>query len=97
MTQRQVALAVAAAILVGLLLAAVVVGLFIGAAVRSVAGDEGPVQVRTEQPASIAELEEGYELGTGALEVDLAGVDFSEDTTALAAHVDASALTVVMP
>jgi hypothetical protein len=84
MNQRQLALAIVVAILVGLLLAAVVMGLLIGAAVRSVASGEGPVQVRTEQPASVAELEDSYQLDTASLEVNLSDLELSEGRTEVA-------------
>lgn len=89
--------AIVGAILVGLLLAAVIVGLLIGAAVRSVASGEGPVQVRTERPASLAELEDAYDLDTGSLEVNLGDLDLPEGTTAVEADLGAGAPTVVTP
>ena len=97
MNQRQMALAIVGAILVGLLLAAVIVGLLIGAAVRSVASGEGPVQVRTEQPASVAELEDAYALDTGSLEGNLGDLNLPEGTTEVGASVETGALTVVVP
>jgi hypothetical protein len=55
--------AIGAAVPAGLLLAAVTVGLVTGAVVMSVASSEGSLQVRTEQPASVAELEDAHDLG----------------------------------
>lgn len=53
--------------------------------------------MRTEQPASIDELRNSYQLETGSLEVNLKDVKFPEDTTELKASVATGALTVVVP
>jgi predicted membrane protein len=95
--QRRVALIIVAAVVLLLLLAAVVAGLVIGRVVGAVADREGGVQVRTEQPTSIEELKDSYELGVGALELNLEDLDLPDGTTEVEARVDDGALTVVVP
>jgi predicted membrane protein len=97
MNQRGIALIIVGAILLFLVVAAVVAGLVIGGVIGAVTDQEGSVQVRTEQPASIDELRESYQLEAGSLEVNLEDVDFPEGTTDLEANVDNGALTVVVP
>jgi predicted membrane protein len=97
MNQRGIALVIVGAIVIFLLVAAVVAGLVIGGVIGAVTDREGSVQVRTEQPASIDDLRDSYQLEAGSLEVNLEDVDFPEDTTDLDASVDTGALTVVVP
>jgi|SRR5215207_4517808 len=97
MNQRGIALVIVGAILLFLVVAAVVAGLVIGGVIGAVTDQEGSVQVRTEQPQSIDELRESYQLEAGSLEVNLEDVDFPEGTTDLEANVDNGALTVVVP
>jgi predicted membrane protein len=97
MSQRAIALVIVGAIVLFLLVAAVVAGLVIGGVIGAVTDREGSVQVRTEQPASIDELRDSYQLEAGSLEIDLEDVDFPEDTTELEASVENGALTVVVP
>ena len=97
MNQRQMALVIVGAILLFLVVAAVVAGLIIGGVVGAITDRKGGLQVRTEQPASIDELRDSYQLETGSLEVNLKDVEFPEDTTELKASVDTGALTVVVP
>ena len=97
MSQRAIALVIVGAIVLFLLVAAVVAGLVIGGVIGAVTDREGGLQVRTEQPASIDELRESYQLETGSLEVNLEDVDFPEGTTDLEASVENGALTVVVP
>jgi predicted membrane protein len=95
MNQRTIALLIVGAIVLFLLVAAVVAGLVIGGVIGSVASGKGPVQVRTEQPQSMDELHDSYQLGTGSLEVNLKDLTLPEDTTELEASVENGALTVV--
>ena len=97
MNQRGIALIIVGAIVLFLLVAAVVAGLVVGGVIGAVTDREGSVQVRTEQPASIDELHESYQLEAGSLEVNLEDVDFPEGTTDLEASVDNGGLTVVVP
>ena len=97
MSQRAIALVIVGAIVLFLLVAAVVAGLVIGGVIGAVTDREGSVQVRTEQPASIDELRDSYQLEAGSLEIDLEDVVFPEDTTELEASVENGALTVVVP
>jgi predicted membrane protein len=97
MNQRQIALLIGGAILLFLVVAAVVAGLVIGGLVGAITDRGGGLQVRTEQPASIDELRDSYQLETGSLEVNLKDVEFPDDTTELKASVDTGALTVVVP
>jgi predicted membrane protein len=97
MSQRAIALVIVGAIVLFLLVAAVVAGLVIGGVIGAVTDREGSVQVRTEQPASIDELRERYQLEAGSLEINLEDVEFPEGTTALEASVENGALTVVVP
>jgi hypothetical protein len=85
------------AIVLFLLVAAVVAGLVIGGVIGAVTDREGSVQVRTEQPQSIDELRDSYQLEAGSLEVNLQDVEFPEGTTDLEASVENGALTVVVP
>jgi predicted membrane protein len=93
MNQRGIALVIVGAILLFLIVAAVVAGLVIGA----VTDQEGSMQVRTEQPASIDELRDSYQLEAGSLEINLEDEEFPEGTTELEASVENGALTVVVP
>jgi len=97
MNQRTVALAIVGAIVLFLLVAAVVAGLVIGGVIGAITDREDGLQVRTEQPASIDELRNSYQLETGSLEINLEDVEFPEVTTDLEANVDTGALTVVVP
>ena len=63
----------------------------------SIADREGNFSFRTEQPTSIDEVEDSYELGTGSLEVNLSNIELPEGTTEIEARVDAGALRVVVP
>jgi predicted membrane protein len=97
MNQRTVALVIVGAIVLFLLVAAVVAGLVIGGVIGAITDREDGLQVRTEQPASIDELRDSYELETGSLEVNLEDVEFPEGMTELEASVDNGGLTVVVP
>jgi predicted membrane protein len=97
MSQRAIALVIVGAIVLFLLVAAVVAGLVIGGLIGAATDREGSVQVRTEQPASIDELRESYQLEAGSLEINLEDVEFPEGTTDLEASVENGALTVVVP
>jgi|SRR5215211_523032 len=97
MNQRGIALIIVGAIVLFLVVAAVVAGLVIGGVIGAVADREGGLQVRTEQPASIDELRDSYDLETGSLEVNLEDVDLPEGTTDLEASAETGALTVVVP
>jgi hypothetical protein len=97
MNQRTVALVILGAIVLFLLVAAVVAGLVIGGVIGAVTNRQGALEVRTEQPASMDELHDGYRLETGSLEVNLEDVQFPEDTTELEASIENGALTVVVP
>ena len=88
---------VALVILVLLVLAAIVAGWVIGSSLSS-AAREGDFSFRTEQPTSIDDLQDSYEVGSGSLEVNLSQLDLPQDTTEVKASVDnAGALTVVVP
>jgi hypothetical protein len=95
--QRTVALLIVGAIALFLIVAAVVVGLVIGGVIGAVTGRDGGLQVRTEQPHSMDELRDSYQLETGSLEVNLEDLTLLVDTTDLEASVDTGALTVVVP
>src|SRR3712207_7856630 len=97
MSQRAIALVIVGAIVLFLLVAAVVAGLVIGGVIGAVTDREGSVQVRSEQPQSIDELSDSYQLETGSLEFNLEDVKFPEGTTDLEASVDNGGLTVVVP
>ena len=97
MNQRTVALLIVGAIALFLLVAAVVAGLVIGGVIGAVADRGGGLQVRTEQPQSVDELRDSYQLETGSLEVNLEDLTLPEDTTDLEAGVENGALTVVVP
>ena len=97
MNQRTVAIVIVGAIVLFLLLAAVVAALVIGGVIGAVTNREDGLQVRTEQPSSVDELRDNYNLETGSLEVNLEDVDLPEGTTDLEANVDTGALTVVVP
>jgi predicted membrane protein len=88
---------VALGILLVLVLATIAAGWVIGSVLSSVANREGDFSFRTEQPASIDELQDSYELGTGSLEVNLSELDLPEATTEVEARVGDGALTVVVP
>ncbi|MGF1472291.1 MAG: LiaF domain-containing protein [Rubrobacteraceae bacterium] len=94
---RGLIVGIVVAVVFGLAIAAVVAGLVIGFVVRAVSEGEGDVAFRTEQPASIEELQDSYEFDSGALEVNLANVEFPEGTTEIRARGDTGALTVVVP
>src|SRR5215210_2531956 len=81
MNQRGIAFLIVGAIVLFLVVAAVVAGLVIGGLIGAVTDREGSVQVRTEQPQSIDELRESYQLEAGSLEVNLEDVEFPEGTT----------------
>ena len=97
MSQRRIALIIVLAAVLLLLLAAVVAGLVISRWVEAVADREGGLQVRTEQPSSMEELKDRYEIGLGALELNLEDLDLPEGTTQVEARVNDGALTVVVP
>jgi predicted membrane protein len=97
MNQRRVALIIVVAVVLLLLLAAVVAGLVISRVIGTVADREGGLQVRTEQPTSVEELKNSYEIGTGSLELNLLDLNLPEGTTEVEARVDDGALTVVVP
>lgn len=97
MNQRGIAIAILGALLLFLVVAAVVAGLVIGGVIGAIADREGGLQVRSEQPQSIDELRDSYQLETGSLEVNLQDVEFPEGTTDLEASIDNGALTVVVP
>jgi predicted membrane protein len=78
------------------LLAAVIAGLVISRAVGTVADREDGL-VRTEQPSSMEELRDNYELDIGALELNLEDLDLPEGTTQIEARVNDGVLTVVVP
>jgi predicted membrane protein len=88
---------VALGILLVLVLATIVAGVALGIVLSSVAERQGDFSFRTEQPRSIDELEDSYELDTGSLEVNLSDIELPEGTTEIEARVDAGALTVVVP
>lgn len=69
---------VAAVLLV--LLAAVIAGLVISRVVGTVAEREDGL-VRTEQPTTVEDLRDSYELDIGALELNLEDLDLPEGTT----------------
>lgn len=96
MNQRRVALIIVLAAVLLLLLAAVVAGLVISRVAQTVADRDGDL-VRTEQPSSMEELKENYELDVGVLELNLKDLDLPEGTTQVEARVDDGALTVVVP
>lgn len=83
--------------MLGLSVAAVIAGLVIGFVVRSVSEGGGDVSFRTEQPTSIEELQDSYELDSGSPEINLTDVELSEGTTEVQARGNTGALTVVMP
>lgn len=97
MNQRRVALIIVLAAVLLLVLAAVVAGLVIGRVAQSVADREGGLQVKTEQPTSIDELKDNYEVDLGSLELNLENLDLPEGTTDVEARVDDGAVTVVVP
>jgi hypothetical protein len=80
---------VAIGILLVLVLATIAAGVAIGIVLSSVADREGDFSFRTEQPSSIDELEDSYELGTGSLEVNLSNIELPEGTTEVEPRVDA--------
>jgi hypothetical protein len=87
---------VLAAIVLGLVAVAVVAGLIIGVIVRTV-GEGGGVSLRTEHPTSVEELQDSYELESGALELNLGDLELPEGTTGIRARGDVGVLTVVVP
>lgn len=97
MDQRRIALVIILAILLFLLVAAVVAGLVIGRVIGAVTDQEGGIQVRTEQPTSMGELKDRYDINAGALELNLSKLELPEGTTEVEARVDDGALTVVVP
>jgi predicted membrane protein len=97
MNQRTIALIIVGAIVLFLVVAAVVAGLVIGGIVGAVTDRGGGLQVRTEQPQTMDELRDSYQLETGSLEVNLEDLDLPEGTTDLEASVETGALTVVVP
>jgi predicted membrane protein len=96
MNQRRVALVIVAAVVLLLLLAAVIAGLVISRVAQTVADREDGL-VRTEQPTSMDELRDSYELDVGALELNLEDLGLPEGTTEVEARVDDGVLTVVVP
>ena len=96
MNQRRVALIIVLAAVLLVLLAAVIAGLVISRTVGTVADREDGL-VRTEQPSSMEELRDNYELDIGALELNLEDLDLPEGTTQIEARVNDGVLTVVVP
>lgn len=96
MNQRRFALIIVLAGVLLILLAAVVAGLVISNVVGNVA-DRGDVSVRTEQPTSVDELRDRYEVNAGALELNLEELDLPEGTTQVEARVDDGVLAVIVP
>jgi predicted membrane protein len=96
MNQRRVALIIVLAAVLLVLLAAVIAGLVISRAVGTLADREDGL-VRTEQPSSMEELRDNYELDIGALELNLEDLDLPEGTTQIEARVNDGVLTVVVP
>ncbi len=96
MNQRRVALIVVLAGVLLVVLAAVVAGLVVSRVVGDVADREDGL-VRTEQPTSMEELRDSYELDIGALELNLEDLNLPEGTTRVEARVDDGVLTVVVP
>jgi predicted membrane protein len=94
--QRRFALIIVLAGVLLILLAAVVAGLVISNVVGNVA-DRGDVSVRTEQPTSVDELRDRYEVNAGALELNLEDLDLPEGTTQVEARVDDGVLAVIVP
>lgn len=96
MNQRRVALIVVLAGVLLVVLAAVVAGLVVSRVVGEVADREDGL-VRTEQPTSMEELRDSYELDIGALELNLEDLNLPQGTTDVEARVDDGVLTVVVP
>jgi hypothetical protein len=94
--QRRVALIIVVAAVLLLLLAAVIAGLVIGRVAQDLTDREDGL-VRTEQPTSMDELRDRYELDAGALELNLEDLELPEGTTEVEARVDDGVLTVVVP
>lgn len=94
--QRRLVIGILAAIVLGLVAAAVIAGLIVGAIVRAV-DDGGGVSLRTERPTSVEELQDSYELESGALELNLGDLELPAGTTEVRARGDAGVLTVVVP
>ena len=97
MNQRTVALVIVGAIALFLVVAAVVAGLVIGGVIGALTNRDDGLEVRTEQPASMDELRDTYQLETGSLEINLTDVEFPEGTTEVKASIENGALTVVVP
>lgn len=97
MNQRTVALVIVGAIALFLVVAAVVAGLVIGGVIGALTNRDDGLEVRTEQPASMDELRDSYQLETGSLEINLTDVEFPEGTTEVKASIENGALTVVVP
>ena len=97
MNQRSIALIVIGAALLFLVVAAVAAGLVIGGVVGAVAGRDGGLEVRTEEPASMEELRDSYRLETGTLEINLQDLTLPQGTTEVEAGIENGALTVVVP
>lgn len=96
MSQRRVALIIVLAAVLLVLLAAVVAGLVISRVVGTIADREDGL-VRTEQPTSMEDLRDSYELDIGALALNLEDLDLPEGTTQVEARVNDGVLTVVVP
>jgi predicted membrane protein len=97
MNQRRVALVIILAAVLLLLLAAIVAGLVIERVIGAATDKEGGIQVRTEQPTSMQDLKDRYDINTGSLELNLSKLDLPEGTTEVQARVGDGALTVVVP
>lgn len=95
--QRRLIIGILIAVVLGLAVAAVIAGLLIGLVVRSVGEGKGDVSLRTEQPANIEELQDRYELDSGALEINLTDLDLPQGTTEVEARGNAGALAIVVP
>jgi hypothetical protein len=69
----------------------------LGTMIRSMVRTEGGFKLVTEQPTTLAELKDRYAIAKGSLEVNLEQLALPVGTTHVQAHVDAGALTVVVP
>ncbi|CAN5546662.1 hypothetical protein BH24ACT22_BH24ACT22_08790 [soil metagenome] len=94
--QRRLIIGIVVAVVLGLSVAAVIAGLVIGFVVRAVSEGGGDVSFRAEQPTSIEELQDSYELDSGSLEINLTDVELSEGTTEVQARGNTGTLTMVV-
>lgn len=96
-SQRRLIIGILVAVVLGLSVAAVIAGLLIGLIVRSVSEGDGDVSFRTEQPASIEELQDSYRFDSGSLEINLTDLELPEGITDIEVRGEAGAVTVVVP